>query len=104
MLTAHTKTVLQGEIKIEKKDVKSKASVIVYITDCNLATISHMAHLKSRKVGEYNRQIAIAQLAIDWIRQLNIAPQDTRCVDVMFNHNNSVQSWADDRDIKKRKN
>lgn len=51
-----------------KDRVRTSEEALVYITDCTLATVSGMAMTKSRKKGEYQRQIAIAQTAIDWIK------------------------------------
>jgi hypothetical protein len=59
-------------------DVKTPAQALAYITDCNLATLEHMASCKSRKKGEFYRQIKIAQKACDWMEQLGVDPSGTR--------------------------
>lgn len=52
--------------------VRSAQDALAFITDCNLATVVHMATLKSRPVGEYRRQISIAQLGIDWMETFGV--------------------------------
>lgn len=42
-------------------DVRTPEMALAYITDCTLATVASMAMLKSRKKGEFERQINIAQ-------------------------------------------
>lgn len=63
-----------------------------YITDCALATVCGMANLKSRKVGEYRRHIAIAQKACDWMVQFNIDPSGTRASQIIGKM--TVAEWA----------
>jgi len=52
-----------------KCKVHDKDKAYAYALDCNLATVAHMAMLKSRKKGEYERQINIAQ---QYIVDINI--------------------------------
>lgn len=82
-----------------KHEVRSPEQALAYITDCNLATVSSMAMLKSRKKGEYERQISIAQHAVDWMQQFNVSPGNTRAKEVIEQHNGSVSDWVAKYDV-----
>ena len=84
-----------------KHQVRSPEQALAYITDCNLATVSHMAMCKSRKKGEYERQINIAQHAVDWMLDFNVSPENTRAQEVIDNFNGSVSDWAGKYDVLK---
>jgi len=74
--------------------LSSEGEALAYITDCNLATVSHLALKKSRPKGEYARQIAIAQKALDVMIRFGTDLGATRAVDVVREHNGSVETWA----------
>lgn len=79
-----------------KHEVRTVEEALLYLTDCTLATVSGMAMLKSRKKHEYERQIAMAQQACDWIYQFNITvPTRSRIHDVLSTQTRSVRVWAD---------
>ncbi len=59
-------------------DVRTPAAALVYLADCTLATVISLAMKKSRPVGEYRRQISIAQSAVDWIRAFGLDAAGTR--------------------------
>lgn len=73
---------------IEK--VRTVEQALAYITDCTLATVSHMAMHKSRPKGEYKRQIAIAQTAVTWMREMGVDVSGTRAEEI----SSSVAEWA----------
>ena len=77
-----------------KHEVRTPEDAMVYLVDCTLATVSHMASLKSKSKSEYSRQIAIAQTGVDWISHMKIDPRKSRVMDILEN-NQSVQDWAD---------
>ena len=77
---------------MEKWRVKDGGMALVYITDCNLATICDMACRKHRPKNEFERQILIAQLAIDWMNNFKIDYSNTRAQDVV--EFGSVEKWA----------
>ncbi len=79
-----------------KAYIRTPEQALVYLVDCTLATVSHMAMLKSRSKSEYQRQIAIAQSGIDWIKDFKIETDSSRIVDVltMVDKVNSVAAWA----------
>jgi len=77
---------------MRKECVATVEEALIYITDCNLATVCNMASLKSRPKGEFRRQIAIAQSACDWIKRFNINAESTRAVDIIGK--TTVENWA----------
>jgi len=79
-------------IVMRKCDVKTPEDALLYITDCCLATVAHMAMLKSRKKLEYERQISIAQQACDWIKAMGISPHGTRAEKIIGRQ--TVEEWA----------
>lgn len=68
---------------MQRHRVSSAADALIYITDCTLATVESMARVKGRKKNEFNRQMAIAQQAIDWMVEFGINPSNTRAADVL---------------------
>lgn len=77
---------------MNKHEVHSAEHALAYITDCTLATVADMAMKKSKPVGEYNRQMSIAQQAIDWMDEMGISYQGTRAEEV--SKAGSVTLWA----------
>jgi hypothetical protein len=77
---------------MRKCDVRTPEDALAYITDCCLATVGHMATLKSKKKGEYERQISIAQTACDWMDAMKVDPKDTRAADIIGRR--TVEEWA----------
>ena len=76
-----------------KCKIHTPEQALAYITDCCLATVSHMAMLKSRKKGEFERQISIAQTACDWMRDFGIDPTGTRAEYII--NTCSVKEWSE---------
>jgi len=76
-----------------KDSVRTPEQALAYITDCNLATVCDMAMTKRRKVGEFRRQKAIAQTAIDWMDEMHIDYSTTRAKDVV--KFGTVEKWAE---------
>jgi hypothetical protein len=75
-----------------KHKVMTSADALAYITDCTLATVCDMAMKKKRPKYEFERQISIAQTAIDWMVEFNIDFSTTRADDVI--RVGSVSEWA----------
>ena len=75
--------------------VRTVNEALAYITDCNLATVSLMALKKSRPKGEFNRQIDIAQLSIDWMKQMNVDFSLTRAAEIINDFDSSVKAWSE---------
>lgn len=78
---------------MDKHRVKTEGDALLYITDCNLATVCEMACKKSRPKGEFERQISIAQIGISWIVSFGISSTGTRIADVI--KAGSVKAWAE---------
>ena len=47
-------------------DVRTPQDALAYLVDCQLATVSSMAMKRRRPKYEYERQVSIAQLGLDW--------------------------------------
>lgn len=77
---------------MRKYEVITPADALAYLTDCTLATVSEMAMKKSRPKGEYARQKAIAQTAVDWMIRMNVDCIATRAEDVI--EAGDVDAWA----------
>ena len=77
-----------------KERVRTVEEAFAYVTDCTLATVSSMAIKRSRGKGEYQRQISIAQTAVDWMRDQELSPFDTRAREVIHDFGGSVSAWA----------
>jgi hypothetical protein len=77
-----------------KNRVRTIEEAFLYIADCNLATVSSMAMLKSRKKGEFERQIRIAQTMVNWASGFNLGHGETRLKEV-FEFENDVKKWAE---------
>lgn len=83
---------------MHRNEVRNEKDALVYIADCTLATVGHMAYLKSKSKSEFERQIAIAQFAIDWIQ---VFKEDKhlkgRIGEVLIKCGGSVQEWANSK-------
>jgi len=77
---------------MRKFDVMSPDQALAYIADCNLATVANMAMKKKRGKHEFERQISIAQIAVDWIVEMGIDASTTRVDEVI--DAGSVHKWA----------
>lgn len=78
---------------MQKHMVRDTGQALAYITDCTLATVCDMAFKKKRPKYEFERQIAIAQTAIDWMVQMGVDVSTTRAADVI--EAGSVAEWAE---------
>lgn len=79
---------------MEHYKIKKTREALAYITDCNLATVSHMASLRSKSIGEWNRQVNIAQHGVDWIKLFEIVDPGNRAHEVLEKYNGIVREWA----------
>jgi len=53
-----------------------------------------MAMLKSRKKTEFERQVSIAQTALDWMKQMHIDTAGTRAAEIIEKHL-TVEHWVE---------
>lgn len=76
------------------RDVDSPIQALEYMTECTLATIEQYATKKTRPQAEFNRQIAIAQNGIDWIKRMGhgykVGGRVAECI-----ASESVKTWAE---------
>ena len=77
---------------MQKHQVKDTAQALAYITDCTLATVCSMAMKKARPKHEFERQMSIAQTAINWMADMGVDVVGTRAADVL--EIGSVEKWA----------
>lgn len=74
--------------------VRTPEQALLYLADCTLATVADMAMKKSKSKSEFQRQIAIAQSAVDWIKSFNIKIEiDSRIYDVLALPDQKVETW-----------
>jgi hypothetical protein len=79
-----------------KHQVRDEKQALLYLTGCTLATVSHMAMLKSKSKSEFERQKAIAQTGIDWIRDFKINTEKNSRVNQVFEtKTKSVEEWVE---------
>jgi hypothetical protein len=78
---------------MQKHKVRDTGQALAYITDCTLATVCDMAMKKKRPKHEFERQISIAQTAINWMVQMGVDVTTTRAEDVL--EAGDVKTWAE---------
>lgn len=78
-----------------KQKVRSANDALAYVTDCTLATVADRCMKKSAAKQETNRQISIAQTAIDWMISFNVDFSETRAREVVERFDGKVALWAD---------
>ncbi len=74
--------------------VRTPEDAFLYMTDCTLATVRGMAIKKTPPKYEFERQISIAQTAVDWIKEMHLNTSTIRANDVILLHNGSVKDWV----------
>jgi hypothetical protein len=80
---------------MRRDQVKNERDALAYIVDCTLATVESLALKRNPPVRELDRQIAIAQHAIDWMVAFNVPHQSTRAEEITT-AKKSVRTWAFD--------
>jgi hypothetical protein len=75
--------------------VRTPEQALLYLADCTLATVADMAMKKSKSKHEFQRQIAIAQSAIDWLKDFNVPIEVGSRVDhVLSLPDQKVETWS----------
>lgn len=75
--------------------VRTPEQALLYLADCTLATVADMAMKKSKSKSEFQRQIAIAQSAVDWVKDFNIEVKvGSRVYDVLAQPDKKVETWS----------
>ena len=79
-----------------RKNVQSVDDAFIYIAECNVAIVEHLAILKSKSKYVFDRQKTICQFMIDWIIEFELVYSDgTRVSEVIDKHDCSVESFVD---------
>lgn len=75
--------------------IRTPEQALLYLADCTLATVADMAMKKSKSKHEFQRQIAIAQSAVDWIKDFNVQIEiGSRVYDVLSLPDQKVETWS----------
>ena len=78
-----------------KEQIEKPEDAVLYLTECTLATVAHMAMIKSKSKGEFDRQIAIAQTGIDTIKMFDLkAARGTRVEQIVSQQGMNVAKWV----------
>lgn len=67
---------------MNKHSVRDPGRALAYITDCTLATVTDPASRSRPPKYELQRQIGIAQSAIDWMDRFGVDYSATRAAEV----------------------
>ena len=66
----------------------------LWLLDCTLATVEMLAMRKNPPVGEYSRQIGMAQTAMECLIREGKDLSIIRAGEIVEKHNRSVEVWA----------
>ena len=75
------------------KQNKSVDDIVIWMTECTLATVAGILLLKRYSERELQRQINIAQVGVDYVKTLE-RPQKNRLREVISRYDGSVSAWA----------
>jgi hypothetical protein len=92
-IMCRTKGNMKKGKKMRSHEVKSPEDALLYLADCQLATVVQLAYKKSRGKGDYERQKDIAQHFCDWIKRFNIDVNPGNRVQKVFEQG-SVEKFA----------
>lgn len=76
-----------------RHELRTTEDALVYVTECNLATVSHMNYLKRKSMHEFDRQINIAQTGIDFCKLIDRALLSGRVLEVIDSYSANVKEW-----------
>ncbi len=84
-----------GTFSMSKAAIRTPQQALLYMAECQLATVTSLAIRKKRGKYEYKRQIDIAQTCIDQIQQLKISKNvNSRAYTVISRFGGKVEDWA----------
>jgi hypothetical protein len=73
----------------------SHEEFVVYLVECQLATVATMACAKRINKSEYARHLLIAQNGIDYIKNNMLAyPEYMRINKILMSESKTVEDWA----------
>lgn len=75
------------------ENVTTASDALIYLSECNLATVEGLSLKKSKLKTSYARHIEIAQISIDFLSKIGINADSSRVSDVK--KAGSVQKLAD---------
>lgn len=82
-------------LEMKKELVKNPSHAFIYMIECSLATVSHMALLKKKSASEFKRQISIANFGIEKCIEFNLSvPIDSRVYEVLASETRKVEDWV----------
>jgi hypothetical protein len=82
---------------LTKGRVHNSSEALVYMTECTLATVDMLSDKSRPPKHELERQIDLAQSAIDWIRMFrlqDLAERSPSVWSVLNHHHGCVAAWA----------
>jgi len=91
--------VTETKYAMTQNTLRDDQDALAYMTECTLATVSHMAGLSRPQKSELSRQISIAQTSIDWVKSFvkpGMSIGNGRVQEVIDSQI-SVEEWAERR-------
>ncbi len=79
---------------MRKDEVRGPVDALVYLVDCQLATVCGVVGKRSSPQCDIKRHISIAQQGVDWMREHSVNFEGTRADDVVRLFGGSVEDWA----------
>ena len=79
---------------MRKDQVLGPVDALVYLMDCQLATVCNVVGKRSSPQCDIKRHISIAQQGIDWMRAHSVNFEGTRAEDVVRLFDGRVEDWA----------
>jgi hypothetical protein len=85
---------IASPVEMNENLVKNSNHAFIYMVECTLATVAHMALLKKKSVNEFKRQVSIANFGISKIKEFNLqVPIDSRVYEVFASDTQKVEDW-----------
>jgi len=79
---------------MRSSEVINPEQALLYLLDCNLATVEYYSTVKKISKSEFKRQIEIAQKTLDWVCAFRIELEsNSRAKEIKDNCNHSVEEW-----------
>lgn len=79
---------------MRQNEVRGPVDALVYLVDCQLATVCVVVGKRSSPQCDIKRHISIAQQGVNWVREHSVNVQGTRAEEVVRLFGGSVEDWA----------
>jgi hypothetical protein len=80
---------------MRSEQINTPEEATIYLTECTMATIDDFCMKSKPPVGEFKRQVLIAQTGMDWIKQFKSdTSKSGRVDDVKTKFENNVTNYA----------